>query len=79
MGRNMAIGTSLPTWTSCWACPRKESKFWPKEYGYVVLIEVSFYGTTITIPDELSTGDAQDSTSTSYLAVKAEMGTRWLL
>jgi len=28
------IGTSLPKWTSCRTCPRKESSFWPKEYDY---------------------------------------------
>jgi len=33
VGRNMPSGTSLPTWTSCQACPRKESKIWPKEFG----------------------------------------------
>jgi len=27
--RNMPSGTSLPTWTSCRASPRKESKFCP--------------------------------------------------
>jgi len=42
VGRSMPSGTSLPTWTSSRACPRKERKFWPKEFGYVVLIEESF-------------------------------------
>jgi len=27
--RNMPSGTSLPIWTSCRACSRKEIKFWP--------------------------------------------------
>jgi len=34
--------TSLPTWTSCRARPRKESKIWPKGFGYVVLTEIYF-------------------------------------
>jgi len=42
VGRNMPSGTSTSTWTSCRARPCKESKIWPKEFGYVELIEVSF-------------------------------------
>jgi len=42
VGRNMPSGISLSTWTSCRPCPCKESKFWPKEFAYVVPIEVSF-------------------------------------
>jgi len=42
VGRNMPSGTSISTWTSCRARPRKEGKIWPKEFGCVVLIEVSF-------------------------------------
>jgi len=35
---NNPSGTSISTWTSCRARPRKDSKIWPKEYGCVVLI-----------------------------------------
>jgi len=49
--------TTLPTWTSCRACPRNESKFGPKEFGYVVLIEVSFYQ-NYQNPNPALTGEA---------------------
>jgi len=35
--RSMTGGTSLPTWTSCRSCPRKESMFWPNKFVYVAL------------------------------------------
>jgi len=41
VGRNMPSGTSISTWTTCQARPRKESKIWPKEFGCVLLIKVS--------------------------------------
>jgi len=62
-------GTSLPSSTSCRNCPRRESRFWPKEFGYVVLK----YLFSRTISDKLYIGTPQDSTSTSFLAAKAEM------
>jgi len=42
-----------------------ESKFWPKEFGFVVLIQVQ------VISDELSVGESMESTTTSYLAANA--------
>jgi len=37
VGGNMPSGTLLPTWTTCRACSHKESKFWTKGFGYVLL------------------------------------------
>jgi len=64
--RSMPSGTLLPTWTSGRPCPREESMFWPKDFGWVLLKT-----TSNTISDKLSIGESLDSTPQATLQLIA--------
>jgi len=74
VGRNMPSKTSLPTWTSCRACARKKSEFWPNSTNRSNLFYLSRTTRTISplgihrIPPPLAT-----------LQIKRRFRSRWLL
>jgi len=74
MERNMLSGISLPTWTSCqYGVLAKKVSSGQKNLVTLYQQKYLYRPVPRSFSDELSIGEPQDSTFTSYLAAKAEI------